>query len=377
MNLLVGALIFLPFITVIISIHELGHLLTAKHFGMKCREYFVGFGPRIWSTRRGETEYGAKWVLLGGYVKIEGMNPYETVSPEDLPRTYGAKPIWQRAWTIFAGPGSHFVVAAIIFAFGLFVFGDPRTAPVVIDTVEPTLNGGTSPAREAGLQQGDVILAVDGIQNPSNTELVDAMTTQATDDPGGSVTLVVGRNGQPVELSVAPELAEGQAGETIGRVGVTIGYGDPGQVGLVGSVVGGVKLVGDSIRESFTQIGRVFGPQGVGRVFSLVFTDEQRQVTDATSVVGISQQVGATSSQGDWGTIFYLFGFVTVFIGLINLVPLPPFDGGHLMVLAIEKVRGKAVDMRKLVPISATVMGFFVLFVTATVFLDFTKPIAP
>jgi regulator of sigma E protease len=203
------------------------------------------------------------------------------------------------------------------------------------------------------------------------------MTTQATDDPGGSVTLVVDRNGQPVELSVAPELAEGQAGETIGRVGVTIGYGDPGQVGLVGSVVGGVKLVGDSIRESFTQIGRVFGPQGVGRVFSLVFTDEQRQVTDATSVVGISQQVGATSSQGDWGTIFYLFGFVTVFIGLINLVPLPPFDGGHLMVLAIEKVRGKAVDMRKLVPISATVMGFFVLFVTATVFLDFTKPIAP
>jgi membrane-associated protease RseP (regulator of RpoE activity) len=375
MDLLIGALIFLPFITVIISLHELGHLLTAKRFGMKVREYFVGFGPKIWSTRRGETEYGAKWLLLGGYVKIEGMNPYETVPPEDLPRTYGAKPIWQRALTIFAGPGSHFVIAAVIFATGLFLFGDPGSRSVEVSTVEPTLNGGVSPAVEGGVEPGDVIREVAGILEPTQGELVDVMTAQASDRPGQQIAVVVERDGELVTLQVVPELAQVD-GETIGRVGVvTELVPDPETLGA--SLVGGVRLVGVSIRDSFVSIGRVFGPEGIGRVASLVFTDEQRQVTDATSVVGISQQVGTISSEGGWDSILYLFGFVTVFIGLINLVPLPPFDGGHLAVLAIEKVRGETIDMRKLIPVSAVVMAFFITFVTATVFLDITKPIAP
>ena len=129
------------------------------------------------------------------------------------------------------------------------------------------------------------------------------------------------------------------------------------------------------VKESFSQIGRVFGPEGVGRVFTLLFNDEERRPDDAASVVGISQQVGATSSAGDWSTILYLFGFVTVFVGLINLVPLPPFDGGHLLTLAIEKVRGKPVDMRTIIPVAAAVMAFFVMFVGATIVLDVTKPI--
>jgi membrane-associated protease RseP (regulator of RpoE activity) len=142
-------------------------------------------------------------------------------------------------------------------------------------------------------------------------------------------------------------------------------------------MVGGVQLVWRSVEESFSSIGRVFGPQGIGRVATLVFTDADRQNDDATSVVGISQQVGVVSANGGWDIIVYLFGFVTVFIGLINLVPLPPFDGGHLALLAIEKVRGRPVDMRRVIPVSAVVMAFFVTFVMATVFLDITKPISP
>ena len=91
--------------------------------------------------------------------------------------------------------------------------------------------------------------------------------------------------------------------------------------------------------------------------------------------MGIGQQVGATGAAGDWGQILYLLAFVTVFIGLVNLIPLPPFDGGHLFVLLIEKVRGKAVDMRKLIPVSAVVMSFLVVFVLANVYLDIAKPI--
>jgi membrane-associated protease RseP (regulator of RpoE activity) len=137
----------------------------------------------------------------------------------------------------------------------------------------------------------------------------------------------------------------------------------------------GVKEVGNAIGQSIHQITRVFGPSGIGRVFTLLFTDAQRGTQDPTSVVGIGQAVGQTGSSGDWGAVLYFLAFVTVFIGLINLLPLPPFDGGHLAVLLIEKVRGKALDMRKLIPVSAIVMSFFVVFVLATILLDLTKPI--
>ncbi|HWC72102.1 MAG TPA: M50 family metallopeptidase [Actinomycetota bacterium] len=378
MDLLVGALIFLPFLTVIIAIHELGHFFFARKFGMKVTEYFVGFGPwKIWSRRKGELEVGVKPIFVGGYVKIAGMNPYEENPPEDLPRLYGSKPIWQRAATIFAGPGTHFVVGALIFSVWLMVFGDPREAPLtplVIDEVELTLNGDQSPAAAAGLESGDQILRLGDVVEPSSEQLSDIVTTQVEERPGEPLIVVVARAGEQVTLRVVPELSEVE-GETRGRMGVVVRPPDPQPAGLGAALVGGVKEVGFAIEESFGQIGRVFGPEGIGRVFTLLFSDEQRRPDDAASVVGISQQVGATSSAGEWSTIVYLFGFVTVFVGLINLVPLPPFDGGHLLTLAIEKVRGKAVDIRTLIPISAAVMAFFVMFVGATIVLDVTKPI--
>ncbi len=378
MNLLIGALIFLPFLTVIIAIHELGHFHFARRFGMKVTEYFIGFGPwKIWSRRRGELEVGVKPIFIGGYVKIAGMNPFEENPPEDAPRLYGSKPIWQRAITIFAGPGTHFVVAALIFAVWLMVFGDPRTAPLtplVIDEVEMTMNGDESPAAAAGIEAGDRILVLGGVDRPTSEQLTEVVTSQVEDRPGEPLTVVVDRDGERVTLSVVPELDEVE-GETRGRMGVIVAPPDPQPAGIGAALVGGVKEVGFAVKESFSQIGRVFGPEGIGRVFGLLFNDEQRTVNDAASVVGISEQVGATSSAGDWSTILYLFGFVTVFVGLINLVPLPPFDGGHLLTLAIEKIRGKPVDMRTLIPISAAVMAFFVMFVGATIVLDVTKPI--
>jgi len=378
MDLFIGALIFLPFLTVIIAIHELGHFYFARRFAMKVTEYFVGFGPwKIWSRRKGELEYGVKPIFIGGYVKIAGMNPYEENPPEDAPRLYGAKPIWQRAITIFAGPASHFVVAAVIFAIWLSIFGDPRTAPLtplVIDEVEVIMNGDQSPAAAAGIRAGDRILVLGDIEEPDSLQLSEIVTSQVEQRPGEPLTVVVDRGGRRVTLSVVPELAEVD-GETRGRMGVIVAPPDPEPAGIGAALVGGVKEVGFSVKESFSQIGRVFGPEGVGRVFTLLFNDEERRPDDAASVVGISQQVGATSSAGDWSTILYLFGFVTVFVGLINLVPLPPFDGGHLLTLAIEKVRGKPVDMRTIIPVSAAVMAFFVMFVGATIVLDVTKPI--
>src|SRR5436853_874081 len=100
----VGVFLFILLILVVIVIHESGHFTMAKVFGIKVEEFFVGFGPRLWSVRRGETEYGIKALPLGGYVRIAGMNPFQEPSPEEFPRTFGAKPIWQRTLVILAGP---------------------------------------------------------------------------------------------------------------------------------------------------------------------------------------------------------------------------------------------------------------------------------
>jgi len=381
MDLLIGALIFLPFLTVIIAIHELGHFISARMFGMKVTEYFVGFGPRkIWSRRKGELEYGVKPIFIGGYVKIAGMNPFEENPPEDTPRLYGSKPIWQRAITIVAGPATHFVVAAVIFAIWLAVFGDPRSAPLtplVIDGVEATMNGDESPAAAAGILAGDRILRLGDVDEPTSEQLSEIVTAQVEDRPGEPLEIVVDRRGERVTLSVVPELSQVE-GETRGRMGVIVGppaY-DPEPLGVGPALVGGIRYVAISVEETRHQVARVFGPEGVGRVFGLLFNDEERRPDDAASIVGISQQVGVISGQsGAVANLLFLFGFVTVFVGLINLLPLPPFDGGHLATLLIEKVRGKAVDMRTLIPISAAVMAFFVLFVGATIVLDVTKPI--
>ncbi len=141
----VAIVVFFTGLLFIILIHEAGHYLVARAYGFKVEEYFVGFGPKIWSFRRNDIEYGVKALPLGGYVKIAGMNPYEPVAPEDLHRSYGAKPIRQRALVILAGPGSHFIVAAILFASWLFFFGDPRTPTPYITSVETTLNGQVGP----------------------------------------------------------------------------------------------------------------------------------------------------------------------------------------------------------------------------------------
>src|ERR671935_3284041 len=121
----VAVTLFVIAILVVILIHEGAHFGMAKLFRIKVEEFFLGFGPRLWSVRRGETEYGLKALPLGGYVRIAGMNPFQEPTPEDLPRTFGAKPIWQRAAVIAAGPATHFVMAFLFLFVYLAALGVP------------------------------------------------------------------------------------------------------------------------------------------------------------------------------------------------------------------------------------------------------------
>src|SRR5919206_216534 len=153
MSAAVGIVALVVMLIVVIMIHEAAHFAFAKRFGFKVEEFFVGFGPRLWSTKRGETEYGVKAIIAGGYVKIAGMNPFQPTPEEDRPRSYGAKPIWQRAVVIAAGPATHFVLAFVFLAIGLALTGRPIDV-ASFNAIAPALNGAPSPAARAGLQPG-------------------------------------------------------------------------------------------------------------------------------------------------------------------------------------------------------------------------------
>ncbi len=345
--------------------------MSRSGFGIKVTEFFVGFGPRIWSTRRGETEYGVKWIPAGGYVKIAGMNPYETVAPEDAPRTFGAKPIWQRALVIVAGPATHFVLAFVLFALWLGFVGRPVSNSPLIDAVAPTLDG----IEVTSLRRGPAA------RRPDRRDRRASKIRQTSSSWGTRVSTSGSRcrssssgTARRFRVTLVPVLAtvEGKAGRP-DRRHPRLGTRGDGHPGLV---IGGARLVGDSLGDTVHNLARIFGPEGVGRVLRLVFTDAPRETTDPASVVGIGQLASQTASGGNAGDLLFLFAIVNVFIGFLNLLPLPPFDGGHLAVLAVEKVRGRAVDMRKVIPISVAVAAFFIVFTVSIIYLDIVKPIS-
>ena len=365
----VGQVSFFVALVLVVVIHEAAHFGVAKAFGIKVTEFFVGFGPKIWSTKRGETEVGFKWIPAGGYVKIAGMSPYEEIAPEDADRVYGAKPRWQRALVIVAGPATHFVLAFLCFATWLAFVGQPTDHSPEITGVAATLKGAESPAHAVGLRPGDRLVGVGPIHDPSSEQIV-AYTKAHI---GQTIPVVIERDGRTFTVRVAPVSAT-VGGETIGRIGVLLGEGRRETPGLIGSITGAIGDVGGSVVRTVQGIGRIFGPEGIGRVFQLVFTDAPRTNTDPTSVVGVGRVAGAIASEGHFWDILYLFGLVNVFVGFLNLLPLPPFDGGHLAVLLIEKIRGRTIDMRKIIPISALVAAFFIVFTVAVVYVDLVKP---
>jgi membrane-associated protease RseP (regulator of RpoE activity) len=364
-----GQVSFFIALVIVIVIHEAAHFAVARAFGIKVNEFFVGFGPKIWSTLRGETEFGFKWIPAGGYVKIAGMSPYETVAPEDLPRTYGAKPRWQRALVIVAGPATHFVLAFVCFALWLGMVGQPTMNSPLITGVDATLEGEESPAVKAGLRAGDRIVGVDGLVDPMSDEVL-AHTQEHVGEP---VTFTIERGSERFTVDIAPVPSQ-VGGEDVARIGVRLGEGRRETTGVIGAVSEGAELVGENLVSTVRSVGRIFGPEGIGRVFELAFTDTPRQDEDVSSVVGVGRFAGNLASEGRFGDILFLFAYVNVFVGFLNLLPLPPFDGGHLALLAVERVMGRPLDMRKVVPISAAVAAFLIVFTIAVIYVDIVKP---
>ena len=363
-----GVLVFVVAILVAVLIHESGHFLSAKAFGIKVEEFFVGFGPRLWSFRRGETEYGVKALPLGGYVRIAGMNPFQETPEKDRPRAFTAKPIWQRAIVIAAGPVTHFVMAVVFLAIFFVAIGLPSERRPLVDAVDPRLDGRQSPAAVAGLRPGDEIVAVDGAPVGSRERLI-AYTRQHVGRP---ISLTVVRDGRRMTVELTPVLA--QVGtQRVGRMGVILG-GVRERENPVAAIGKAGTQVGVLTKAIVVRLDDVFGLSGLKKIGQLLIGSRERTVEDPSSIVGGARLAGEAARAGAWDYLFDLLVVFNVFVGIINLVPLPPLDGGHLAVLVYEKVRRRRPDLRKLIPVTAVVTAFMILLVVSLTYIDIVQP---
>ena len=375
----VGVLAFIATLVLMIMIHELGHLLTAKWAKMKVEEYFLGFGPRLFSFKKGETEYGVKAILLGGYVRIAGMNPWQPVPDSDVARTFGARPAWQRAIVLSAGSFTHLVLGFLILTimYGVVGLQDPSRPKPVIDSVDYVLNGKPGPAKSAGLKEGDRIVSVDGV----TVESWDQVRSVIRSSADTAIVFEVERNGAMKKVSVTPVATDvpvdpqkPKVTERVGQVGILPAF-QKKRLPPLEAVGQGFTTTAGVVVQSVKAIPQIFSPSGLSKVFGALNDKGTRSVDQPVGPVGIARVSGQAAAAGAEELIFVLTFFI-VFVGVINLVPLPPFDGGHLLILALEKTFGRKIDMRKVVPVTSVVLGFFLVLTVTLLYLDIFRPVA-
>ncbi|HEV2640370.1 MAG TPA: site-2 protease family protein [Actinocrinis sp.] len=387
------ALLFVLALMVCIVLHEAGHMMCARWAGGKVTEFFVGFGTRIWSFRRGETEYGIKPILAGGYVKIVGMTELDEVAPEDEHRALRNKPAGKRLLTLAAGSIMHFLIALLIFAFAAMTFGlaTASAAPQIgVVTCAPgTASGGCAagdptPAKDAGLKPGDIITSINGKSVKTWNDVVTDLHALPAKEPA---TITYTRAGVAGTTTVTPK--NGHSVDAAGKPVVLPMVGIEDQVTLqrdnpLQAAIYSGKEFWSFTKSSFQGLGSI--PASIPKLWDSTFGNQARSDDTPVSVVGLAQISGQEVAQNGWVTFFMLLAAVNVFIGVLNLLPLLPLDGGHIAIILYEEARKKVfrllrrpvpgkVDINKLIPFA---YGFLMLFVALSLLLvaaDITNPI--
>lgn len=365
---LLMVVLFIFALFVLILTHEAGHFLAAKAVGIKVDQFSIGFGPEITGWTRGETRYSLKWILAGGSVKIAGMNPEEELSEEDLPRSYKKAAYWKRTLVIIAGSGANILVALIILYLIFWPIGYP--APVSNTQIGPvrqtiTTSAGKTveaPSYGAGLKQGDEITAVNG--EPVKTW--DDLVKQLRSKPSQMVALTVKRGDQQFETSATLLDIDG-----VGILGIspdTYTKRSNPITAVWDSVWTGIRMMGLLVKGLLS----LFSVQNL----KILIGTAQRTPASPRSIVGAAQLTVEAARQG---LVSYLFiiAEIFIFLAIFNLIPLPPFDGGHLLVIVIEKVFRREVDMRKLMPIAWAVIILLSLVALRLAYLDIFSPLPP
>jgi membrane-associated protease RseP (regulator of RpoE activity) len=402
---IVGVVLFALAIGIAVALHEAGHMLTAQAFGMKVRRYFIGFGPTIFSFRRGGTEYGLKAIPAGGFCDIAGMTALDEVTPEEAPKAMWRFPTWKRVVVLSAGSITHFILGFVILYLVVVSFGLPNIAdkplvgtvaqcaesrnPADLKTL-PCKPGDPAPARIAGLQAGDVILSVNGTPTPTFTDV-----TSIVQKTHGPTKFAIDRSGTRLQLTIDVATVQSISVEDMKR---TPANQKPplSSVGMIGVVpaqylhYGALAGFGETVNFTGQMFGNVI--QGIKqfpqRIPSLInaIGGAPRDANSPMSVVGASRLGGESVQGGQWFIFWLLLATLQFFLGVFNLLPLLPLDGGHIAIALYERVRdllrkragrpaAGPVDYRRLAPLTVVVVVLGGAVVLLAVTADIVNPI--
>jgi len=401
-----GIILFVIALVASIMLHEAGHMVCARKAGGKVTEFFLGFGPKIWSFRKGETEYGVKAIPAGGYVKIVGMTDLEPIEPEDEPRAFYKKPLGWRLLTLSAGSLTHFLIALVLLLMVPLSWGiASRDLSGTVGTVTQCLKttAGTcaaadaeSPAKTAGLGAGDKIVAVNGVATHSWQDVTDQLhkgqPSLGGDNKPTSAPVPVQvpyvRDGQQHTTTITPAVGNVSADPKQVQLGLMIGIQAPPLVyqhpGFLNEVGNGFDTYGSYVKGSVT--GLVNIPASIPKLFQATTSDKPRDPNAPVGVVGMASLTGSVIKDGGYSQFLGYIASINIFIGIFNLLPLLPLDGGHIAIALYEAGRRKVakafgrpdpgrVDLNKLMPAAFT---FLVLFVGLSLLLmaaDITNPL--
>ncbi len=390
---IIGVLAFVLALLISVMIHEAGHYLTAKKFGMKVTEFFLGFGQKIWSTQRGETEFGLKAIPAGGYCKIVGMSPREELSPADADRAFIKGTITQRLIVLGAGSFLHFVIGFVLlitlFA-GVGVTSVTNQVQKVSECVPQTateLCGPTStpsPAKNAGVAAGDKLVKINGESFKQWSDAVAVIRANA----GTQLEIVIDRNGDQIPLLITPatRMVDGKA---IGVLGVI------NEIGTVrfNPIIATQKSItfgGDILSNSITSLIKL--PSKIPDLLAQTFGTRERDPEGLVGVVGVARVSGETASTGKLttnekiATFILIVASLNIFVGMFNLLPLLPLDGGHMAVAIADGIRNfwakrrglpkpAPIDVERLTPITLVVFVFMAALSIILLAADIFNPI--
>ncbi|MCB0923151.1 MAG: site-2 protease family protein [Mycobacterium sp.] len=409
MMFFVGIALFALAILLSVALHECGHMWVARATGMKVRRYFVGFGPTLWSTMRpnklGSTEYGIKAIPLGGFCDIAGMTAAEELRAEDQPYAMFRQKVWKRVAVLFAGPAMNFVIGLVLIYGIAVVWGLPQLHPPTTAVVGETtcvkpevVRGelgsctGVGPAAVAGIKPGDVVVKVGGTEVKTFEEMVAAVQRAS-----GPTPFVVERreNGATTTVDTVVDVTttkrwvakpgDGQptGPSDVGAIGITAAQFGPTHYTPLTAVPATFTFTGDLGVELVKALAAI--PTKVGALVHAIGGGERDPETPI-SVVGASIIGGDTVDHGLWVAFWFFLAQLNFVLGVINLVPLLPFDGGHIAVAVYEKLRnmvrrarglmpGGPVDYGRLMPATYVVLVVVVGYMALTVTADLINPI--
>ncbi len=366
------AFVFVIGLLVSIFLHELGHFVTARWTGMKATQFFLFMGPKLWSFRRGETEYGLRAYPVGAFVRIIGMNNLDEVDPQDEARAYRNKSYPRRMLVITAGSIMHMLIA-ISLIFAVYAVNGRRveTNRVGIGSVEASY-----PAALAGVRAGDIIVSIDGVQPTTPEQFVAQIRSH---QPGDSVTLQVEREGSTLTKEVV--LGSNPSPDALGKAFLGVSSGMEvkwNNESVARAASDSIFDLGPTMWQSMGGVVKVLNPVNIIGHLTGSNTDVN---TRPTTVVGISKLSASIGDESGFGGLLLTLAAVNVFVGLLNMFPVLPFDGGHAAIATYERLRTRRgrspyrADITKMVPVAMTMIALLAMLFITGLYLDIAKPL--